>query len=567
MLELRPYQRDAIDALYAYWANGGGNGLIVLPTGSGKALVIAKIIEELLADYPDMRIANVTHDKNLVAQNFKEFMGLSPFAPAGIYSAGLGRRDSKAQVLFCGIQSVAKKTKEIGTIDLVLVDEAHAISRNANTLYGEFFNGVLTNDPESRRAGTTATDYRMDSGRMTEGEDRLFDDVVYEIGIGELIAQDYLSPLSSKRVDTTIDLSGVHKRGGEYIAGEMERAADQDHITVSAVNEAITRGHDRRAALFFCSGQDHSEHVRDEIRRQGRTAESLTSRVPLAEQKRILEDFKAGGVWALCSANMLTTGFNVPHVDLISMLRGTASTGLYVQMMGRGTRKAPGKINCLVLDHSGNVARHGPVDMVQPKTPGKGDGEAPMKQCPTDRTDRNGNYGCDELLHISIMKCTCCGFEFDPSEEEKLTAIADDTPVLSTEKPWSEVKSQRFAEHPAKVEGKPNTVKVTYMVGLKAVNEWVCPGHSGFPKSKADRYWLAHNGNRPFPKSAVEWLDRAGELKRTAEIQLDYSKNARYPEIIGHKVAANDNNIEVEVPDVANDNHRWADELDDAIPF
>lgn len=127
MLELRYYQREAIDALYKYWAEGGGNGLIVLPTGAGKALVIAKIIEELLADYPDMRILNVTHSASLVAQNFEEFVGLMPFAPAGIYSASLGRRDTRSQVLFCGIQSVWNKVDQLGDIDLVIVDEAHAI--------------------------------------------------------------------------------------------------------------------------------------------------------------------------------------------------------------------------------------------------------------------------------------------------------------------------------------------------------------------------------------------------------------------------------------------------------
>lgn len=110
MLELRYYQRESLDALYEYWRNGGGNGLIVLPTGAGKALVIAKLIEELLSDYPDMRILNVTHSASLVEQNFKEFIGLLPFAPAGIYSAGLKRRDARAQVLsaassLCGIRS------------------------------------------------------------------------------------------------------------------------------------------------------------------------------------------------------------------------------------------------------------------------------------------------------------------------------------------------------------------------------------------------------------------------------------------------------------------------------
>lgn len=553
MLQLRDYQRAAIDALYEYWnTEGSGNGLIVLPTGAGKALVIAKIIEELLGNYPSLRIANVTHSKTLVGQNFKEFIGLMPFAPAGIYSAGLGRRDTHAQVLFCGIQSVAHKTAELGPIDLVLVDEAHAISRNSDTLYGKFFAGVKSMNEDSRVAGTTATDYRMDSGSLTEGKDRLFDDVVYEIGLSELIEQGYLCRLSSKPVDVKIDLTGVGKRGGEFIAGQLEAASDKIEITQAAVSLAIARGADRKAWLFFCSGQDHSDHVRDEVRRQGITCESITSRVPLAEQARIIADFQAGRVRALASANMLTTGFNVPQVDLISMLRPTASAGLYVQICGRGTRNAPGKTDCLVLDHAGNIGRHGPVDMVKPKAPGSGSGEPPLKQCPE----------CEELIHISVMKCPCCGYDFPPNEEEKITAKPADAPILSREKDmWRAVTSRRFAEHPGK-EGKPNSVKCTYMAGYLAVNNWLCPQHGGFAKTKADRFWLDHGGQRPFPATVEAFLLRQHELNDTAEIEIEY--NGKYPNARNHRAAAtNDNQREAD-----NDNDVLSEEyLDDFIPF
>jgi DNA repair protein RadD len=569
MLDPRYYQRDALSSLYEYWRTNSGTGLIVLPTGSGKAFVIAKLIEELLADYPDLRIANIMNSSTLVGQNYTEFMGLCPFAPAGIYSAGLGRRDAHAQVLFGGIQSVYNKTDLIGPIDLCLIDEAHAISRRADTQYGEFFAGLRRLNPDVRICGFTATDYRMDSGRMTEGDDRLFDDIVYEIGIGELIEKGYLSPLSSKSGSVSIDLTGVKKSGGDFIAGELERAADKDEITEAAVAEAIQRGHNRRAALFFCSGQDHSDHVRDEIRRQGRTAESLTSRTP--DKKRILDAFKAGEVWALASTNMLTTGFNVPHVDLISMLRPTASTGLYVQICGRGTRLAPGKTDCLILDHSGNVKRHGPVDMVRPRTPGKGDGEPPQKICPPDVADANGNFGCEEILLISVMKCACCGYEFPPNEEEKITAAPDDAPVLSTEKPWYQVDSRTFRHHPGKLgpdgEAKPDSVKATYMISYNARNEWLCCEHTGYAKSKAQRYWADHGGSRPFPATVLQWLERQHELAPTVEVQLDFSKNPKYPEIMARRVgvhAANDNRATA-----ANDNLRtnidW--EMDDAIPF
>ena len=586
MLELRGYQRDSIDALYKYWQDGGGNGLIVLPTGAGKALVIAKLIEELLADYPDLRILNITHSKTLVEQNFKEFIGICPFAPAGIYSAGLGRRDANAQVLFCGIQSVAHKVDELGQIDLVLVDEAHAISRNADTLYGKFFNAVRERNPDFRCAGLTATDYRTDSGRLTDdlesdGEAivaddgtvikpprfKLFDDVVYEIGIGELIEMGYLSRISTKDIHTAIDLKGIHTRGGEYVPAEVASAADK--IIVEGVAEDIAKGGNRRAAMFFCVSQENAEKVCAEVRKHGKTCELLTSQNP-AEHKRIIEDFRSGKVWGLVSVNMLTTGANYPFVDMISIYRSTKSPGLLVQIIGRVTRLCEGKTDGLVLDHGTNLSRFGPIDTIRPKAPGSGDGAPPQKVCPPDVADVSGKFGCEELLPISVMTCTCCGYVFPPNEEEKITASSDMAPVLSTEKPWFPVTLRTFRHHPGKPDGnggfKPDSVKCTFMVGLKSVNQWLCPEHSGYPKTLADRWWAQHSGSRPFPATVIEWLERQGELKDTSDVQLDYSKNARYPEVIGLRPsaeppsAANDNQ-----PKGANDNGKL--DWDDEIPF
>lgn len=582
MLELRPYQRRAIDELYRYWQEDGGNGLIVLPTGAGKALVIAKIIEELLADYPDLRILNVTHSASLVEQNFKEFIGLLPFAPAGIYSAGLRRRDARAQVLFCGIQSVWNKVSLIGDIDLIIVDEAHAISRNSNTQYGKFFTAVREANPDSRTCGTTATDYRMDSGRLTddleEDEDvaaavaeatgvkkfKLFDDVVYEIGIGELIEQGYLTRLTSHKTTSKIDLKGVGTRGGDYIPGQVSEAAER--IIDEAVAEDMVLSEGRRAGLFFSTSKENANHVAEAIRRHGRTCAVLTSD-NAHQTKEIFEGFRSGKYWAISSVSMITTGTNFPFVDFISLILSTKSPGKLVQILGRGTRNCDGKEDCLIADHGRNLAYHGPIDQIRPREPGKGLGEQPKKQCPQDVTDINGNCGCGEMIPISIMTCQCCGYVFPPSEEEKITAQVDTTPVLSSEKPWYEVSSRTFRHHPGK-EDKPDSVKCTYMIGYKAVNEWLCCAHKGYPKSKADRFWLAHGGARPFPSTVIEWLERQGELKETAEVQLDYAKNPKYPDVMAHRAGAlqadNDN-----VPVAANDNRGLAEdwEMDDEIPF
>lgn len=561
MLELRPYQRAALDALYDYWARGGGNGVIVLPTGAGKALVTAKIIEELLRDYPDIRIANVTHSANLVEQNFKEFIGISPFSPAGIYSASLGQRDARAQVLFCGIQSVYKRAEALGLIDLILVDEGQAISRRADAQYGIFFADVKKINPDCRIATTTATDYRMDSGRLTEGDDRLFDEVVYEAKLTDLIDQGYLTRLVSHKTTSKIDLKGIGTRGGDYIPGQMSDAAER--IIRDAVAEDMEMSVGRRAGLFFSVSQANSVLIRDEIRRHGRTCESLTSD-NAHQTKNIFDAFRAGELWSISSVNMVGTGTNFPFVDFISLIFSTKSAGKLVQFLGRGTRNSPGKDDCLVADHGKNLSYHGPIDQIRPRTPGEGLGEPPTKLCPQDAKDVEEKTGCGELVPISRMTCHCCGYIFPPTEEIKITARANIAPVLSTAAPvWHAVTSRHFREHPPKP-GKPPSVKVTYMLGLHAQNEWICCQHDGYAKAKADRWWRMHGGALPFPKTVDEFLDRADELKVTAEIQL--RPNGKYQDIVGHK--AGDAMPEAEP---ANDNWKplnaAGDDWNDDIPF
>lgn len=579
MLELRYYQREALDKLYEYWANGGGNGLIVLPTGAGKALVIAKLIEELLRDYPTMRILNVTHSASLVEQNFKEFIGLSPFAPAGIYSAGLKRRDTRSQVLFCGIQSVWNKVEQIGEIDLVIVDEAHAISRNANTQYGKFFRDMRRLNPDSRTCGTTATDYRMDSGRLTDdieaaandnaeadGDDqpptsfKLFDDVVYEIGIGELIEQGYLTRLTSTRTTSKINLKGVGTRGGEYIPGQVSAAAEE--IIEAAIAEDMVISEGRRAGLFFSTSKENAQHVAEAIRRHGRTCAVLTSD-NTHQTKEIFEGFRSGKYWAISSVSMITTGTNFPFVDFISLILSTKSAVKLVQILGRGTRNCPGKADCLIADHGRNLAYHGPIDQIRPKPPGSGDGEQPKKECPTEQVDIEGKPGCGELIPISRMTCHCCGYIFPPSDEVKITAQAADVPVLSIAPPEPRaVTGRTFRIHPGKGD-KPDSVKVTYMCGLSSINEWICPAHTGFAKTKADKWWRAHGGKTPYPKTPLELLERQSELLPTAEILV--KPRDKYWDVVGHVVGlpegANDNAA------AANDNRRLDTALRDEIPF
>jgi DNA repair protein RadD len=519
-LQLRPYQRAAIDAVYSYFEQHGGHPIVVIPTAGGKSLVAAAFIQEVLAQWPDERIIILTHVRELISQNFGELIRLWPEAPAGIYSAGLNRRDVQAQILFAGIQSVHRKAYAIQRADLVLVDEAHLIPRTANTSYRRFLRDLARINPQLKIIGLTATPYRLDSGMLHTGPDALFDDIAFEVSVRELIDEGYLAPLTSKQTSTQLDVSGVGTRGGEFIAGQLEAAVDRDPITRAAIDEVVAYGRDRRSWLLFCAGVDHAQHVCDAVRERGVSCATIFGHTPKAERDRIIAAFKRGEIRALASMGVLTTGFNAPAVDLIAMLRPTKSTGLYVQMAGRGTRLAPGKDNCMVLDFAGNVARHGPIDLVKPrdKLNGEGDGEAPTKVCPECRT----------INALAARACADCGYVF-PAPDVQLEATATTRPILSTGRPeWVDVGGVTYHRHDKP--GRPPSLRVDYHCGLVRHREWVCLEHEGYAGQKAAAWWRRRDGSSEVPATVDDALARAEELRRP--VQIAVRPNGRFTEVV-----------------------------------
>ena len=525
MLTLRPYQQAAITAIYGYFQKNTGNPLVVIPTAGGKSLVMASFIEGVLKVWPDQRILIVTHVRELIAQNHAEMIGLWPEAPAGIYSAGLGKREAQARVLFAGIQSIHARAREIGHTDLVLIDEAHLIPGKSSTMYRRFLDALSAINPALKVIGFTATPFRTGSGMLHEGETALFTDIAFEASVRDLIDQGYLSPLVSKQPATRLDVSKVGTRAGDFIARDLAAAVDRQATTRAAVTEIMDHGKDRKSWLAFCSGVDHARHVAEEFQRRGITCRTIFGDTPKDERDAIIAAFKRGDIRALASMGVLTTGFNAPGVDLIALLRPTQSAGLYVQMVGRGTRLAPGKDNCLVLDFAGNVRRHGPIDLVRPKRPGEGGAAvAPTKVCPM----------CESIVALSATDCPDCGYEF-PAREVKIASSAASLPVLSPKAPnephWLQVSDVSYNRHD-KRGGRPS-LKVTYRCGLTSYSEWVCLEHQGYARRKAEDWWRKRAPGLPVPRRVNAALAQASRLTRPREISVRPS--GRYFEISGYR--------------------------------
>lgn len=529
MITLRDYQADAVQSVLAEFSRVDAT-LLVAPVGAGKTIMQAAIIQDTIKQAPRARFLCAVHTRELVMQNMQAMVRAWPAAPVGINSASLGQRATHSQILFCSIQSVYKKARQIGWVDCMIIDEAHLISRNGATMYQRLINELRAINPDMRVLGMSGTPYRMDSGSLTDGEGALFKSVAFDIPIRKLIDDGYLTTPISKATATGFDLSDVHIRGGDYVQGELERAVNVASVTEAAVQEIIKFGQDRRAWIVFCAGVQHAKDVRDEFRRCGIACETVEGNTAKGERDSIIRGFKSGEIRCLTNVNVLSTGFDHPGIDLVALMRPTKSASLYVQQCGRGLRLSPGKETALILDFAGNIRTLGPLDMVNPYRPGKGSGAAPTKECPS----------CAEIVHLSKRECPDCGYEFPaPEKEEKPRheAQADaEVGILSTEKvapvmlPVVDWVVERYQKS-----GMPDSIRITYMAGIQSYHEWWAFEHGSRRRNEACQRWHDHGGNLPFPKTVDEALVRRGELSMPATISV--KPDGKYFRVIGRTFA------------------------------
>ncbi len=474
-MELRDYQQRSLDMLYDWMRNNQGNPCVVLPTGSGKSVVIGSLAMNAVKQWPSTRILMITRSQELISQNAEKLRSLWPGAPMGIYSASLGKKQLGEPITIGGPLSLANVVDKLGHIDLCIIDECHDISHKEEGSYRKIISHLAMVNPHLRVIGYTATPFRLGHGLITD-KPAIFDELIEPTSIEELIFKGYLSPLKSKQTGFVLDTSGVKKRGGDFIESDLQKAVDTEDNNVRMVEEVIARAGDRKSWMFFCSGIEHAEHVRDILIRYGIPAAAVHSKMQ-GGRKQAIEDFKSGKIRAITNVNALSTGFDHPAIDLLVMARPTMSVGLYLQQAGRGLRICEGKDDCLVLDFAGVVAQHGPVTAVQPpKRKGEeGGGKAPTKGCPE----------CGELIHASVMTCPACGHVFE-AKEKPLMLHNDD--IMGIEGQEMQVTAWNWRKHVSKSSGK-EMLAVTYYGGLSdaPVTEYLPVMHDGFAGQKAMR--------------------------------------------------------------------------------
>ncbi len=383
MYQLRPYQQEAVDATISHFKQSTQSAVIVLPTGAGKSLVIAE-----LAKIARGKILVLTHVKELVEQNHQKYESYG--LKAGIFSAGLNRKETEHAVTFASIQSVAPNLdKFIQQYSLLIIDECHRVAnpnildkqseckdhqpntqtqKKNNNQYQKVIQKLKSNNPELKILGLTATPYRLDFGWIYRyhyfgfaraESDCPFDKCIYELPLRYMIKNNFLTPPRLVNAATEhYDFSHLQATAnGEYKTNDINQLLLKYPRVTKAICEQITsQSQDKQGVMIFAATVQHANEIYQYLTQfnEQNKIEIVIGDTASKERDRIIQSFKQKHIKFLINVAVLTTGFDAPHVDFIAILRPTQSVSLYQQIVGRGLRLAEGKTECLVIDYAGN---------------------------------------------------------------------------------------------------------------------------------------------------------------------------------------------------------------------
>jgi DNA repair protein RadD len=368
---LRDYQQEAVDSTLDHFRKSNESAVIVLPTGSGKSLVIAE-----LARLARRKILVLTHVKELVEQNHQKFENYG--TKAGIYSAGLKQKETQHQVTFASIQSASRNLNQFSDpYSLIIIDECHRVNladedKDTSNQYQQIIQHITSINPEVKLLGLTATPYRLGMGWiyrkhyrgiMRSEQKRPFEHCIYELPLRYLIKRQYLT--EPKLVDATIehyDFSSLKENSaGEYNQKEVnELLSKHQRVTQGIIEQVVELGEQRQGIMIFAASVDHAKEIFSYLPAQ--TSALITGATDNDERDALIKAFKLKHIKYLVNVSVLTTGFDAPHVDMIAILRPTQSVSLYQQIVGRGLRLSDNKKDCLVIDYTGND-----FDLYQPE--------------------------------------------------------------------------------------------------------------------------------------------------------------------------------------------------------
>jgi ATP-dependent helicase IRC3 len=350
-IQLRDYQKEALQTVLEEVIAGTSRQLIVLPTGAGKTIVMAAIARHL-----NKKTIILAHREELISQAIDKFQLFWPGVSIGVCMAE--RNEIDCQVVVGSVQSCSRPKRldrlRAQGFEVMMIDEAH---HSASDSYQSVINAFgFGNGSEKLLLGVTATPQRSDN----LGLGGTLDKITYSRSIGTMIKAGYLSPVVGRKILTNLNLGKIHIQNGDFSLGELSEivnTAERNKFIVSKFQEYATG----RKAIAFCVDVRHSQDLANSFKEAGIVASAVWGDMGSDERKNALESLKSGKIQIATSCGVLCEGFDEPSIDAVIMARPTKSTGLYTQCVGRGLRKHPGKEDCLILDFTD---RHHTLDNV-----------------------------------------------------------------------------------------------------------------------------------------------------------------------------------------------------------
>lgn len=405
-MNLRAYQQQAIADTRDAISVGSRAPLLVLPTGGGKTCIFSAIAQSAAAK--GNRVLILVHRRELIhqASSKLQWIGLDH----GIIAAGIPPSDAPVQI--ASVQTLARRLPRMDwQPGLIIIDEAH------HATAGQWAR-ILEHWPNAYRLGVTATPCRLDGCGLRSA----FDAMVLGPSVADLIFTGYLSPARIYAPPVVADLQGIRSRGGDYANDQAAAAMDRPTVTGDAIAhyQRLAAG---QQAIAFCCNVKHAVSVCDAFKTAGITAELLLGGTQYRDQ--VVADFAAHRTRVLVTVDVVSEGFDVPAASCAILLRPTQSLGLYLQQVGRVLRPAPGKDAAIILDHVGNVLRHGFPD--DPR-----DWSLDDRMRRTRGTPAPSVRTCPECFAAfkPAPICPVCGAQCQPIKSRKIQQIAGELQEL-----------------------------------------------------------------------------------------------------------------------------------------
>jgi len=423
-VKLRKYQSESVEKIRLAYGAKYRAPLLVLSTGSGKTVIFCAITERVKAKGNSVII--LVHRQELLRQTSDHLQMLG--VDHGIIAPGHTMTGSPVHI--ASVQTLVRRLSHISEPDLLIIDECHHAPAGS-------WRKIIDAWPNARVLGVTATPMRLDGKGLGVNSGGYFDSLIEGPDIRELIAGGYLAQPVVYRPPTDIDLRGLHMRGKDYDTKEQESRINKATITGCVIShyKRICPG---VPAIAFCATVKHAMDVAEMFNAAGIPAESLDGSMSSSMRKHRIQSLANGTIKVLTSCDIVSEGTDIPVVTTAILLRCTASTGLYLQQVGRCLRPHDDKPHAIILDHVGNCFRHGmPDDKREWSLNGyvngrkKTDKPAPVRVC----------QKCFAVFSVARLTCPQCGFTV--STKVKKITVSDGELVLARPED-TEIERQRL---------------------------------------------------------------------------------------------------------------------------